>query len=106
MFAEMTMYNNCFKICLVAIVVMFELVAAPPIALAQTTGQETFKSPEAAAAALFEAAKNKDKPAAIKVLGSRSEDLFNTGDPEFDAHQHQLFVEKYQQMHRLAAVGR
>jgi hypothetical protein len=75
-------------------------------ALAQSGGEQTFKTPQAAAAALFEAAKNRDKPMALKVLGANSEDLFNTGDPVADQSQHQLFVNKYQQMHRLVNVGK
>lgn len=98
--------NTGLKIHFIAIAALVAWSVAAARASAQTAGQETFKTPQAAAAALFEAAKNKDRGAAIKVLGAHSEDLFNSGDPEFDVHQHQLFVDKYQQMHRLATIGR
>jgi hypothetical protein len=100
------MNNDCgWRISVVCIAAMAAMGSAAPRAIAQTAGQQTFKTPQAAAAALFEAAKNRDKAAAIKVLGANSEDLFNTGDPQVDAHQHQLFVDKFQQMHRLAQAG-
>jgi hypothetical protein len=99
------MRNCAFKIQIVSIVAIGAVVLTTWRASAQVAGQRTFKTPQEAAAALFEAAKNHDKPAALQVLGPNSEDLFNTGDSKFDADQHQLFVEKYQQMHRLATVG-
>ncbi len=86
-----------FTIRVIAIGAFLAQAATASRALAQSAGQETFKTPQAAAAALFEAAKNRDKPMALKVLGPNSEDLFNTGDPEVDTRQHQMFVDKYQQ---------
>jgi hypothetical protein len=100
------MRKNCaFTLTLIAPVIMTVVLMAP-LAIGQSAGQQTFKTPQDAAAALYEAAKNRDKPMALRVLGPNSEDLFTTGDPEFDAQRHQLFVEKYQQMHRLAQVSR
>ncbi len=93
-----------FTITVIAIVALTAAIA--PRVGAQSAGQQTFRTPRDAAAALFAAAKNHDKAMAIKVLGANSEDLFNTGDPEFDARQHQLFVDKYQQMHRLVTVAK
>ncbi len=97
--------NRGLSIHLISAAALAACLIAAPYALAQSAGEETFKTPQAAAAALFDAAKNRDKPMALKVLGPNSEDLFNTGDPEVDARQHQLFVSKYQQMHRLVSVG-
>jgi Protein of unknown function (DUF2950) len=94
-------------ICLIAIIALAAIVTiTPQVIMAQSAGQETFKTPEAAAAALVTAAKNRDKAMALKVPGAKSEDLFNTGDADLDVSQHQLFVRKYQQMHRLVSVGK
>jgi len=103
----MTMKKNySFTITLALIATLAAAVAIAPQVFAQSAGQETFKTPQAAAAALYTAAKNRDKPMALKVLGPNSEDLFNTGDPQADAHNHQLFVDKYRQMHRVDSVGK
>jgi len=99
--------RNCgFTLHLAAMAALLASVTIARPALAQSAGQESFKTPQAAAAAVFSAAKNHDKAAALKVLGPNSEDLFNTGQPEVDKSQHELFVEKYQQMHRVVAVGK
>jgi Protein of unknown function (DUF2950) len=95
-----------FTIPLMAIVALMAAVAVAPPVMAQSAGQETFKTPEAAADALVLAAKTRDKAMALKVLGAKSEGLFNTGEPDVDVSQHQLFVNKYQQMHRLVSVGK
>jgi hypothetical protein len=98
--------NRGFTIHLIATLALLAGVALAPQVMAQSAGQQTFKTPQAAAAALVEAVKNHDKAMALKVLGTRSEGLFNTGDESVDVSQHQLFVEKYQQMHRLVSNGR
>ena len=90
---------------MIAIMGLLAGLITPTTAAAQTTGQQTFKTAQAAAQALFEAAKNRDKAMALKVLGADSESLFNTGDESVDVSQHQLFVNKYQQMHRLVSIG-
>jgi hypothetical protein len=91
---------------LIPIIALIAGLAIAPPARAQYAGQEIFKTPQDAADALFLAAKNHDKVAALHVLGAKAEDLFNTGDVQADVSQHQLFVEKYQQMHRLVSVGK
>ena len=98
--------NRGFTIYLMAIVALLAGVAVAPPVMAQSAGQKTFKTPQAAAAALVEAVKNHDKATALKVLGTSSEGLFVTGDENVDVSQHQLFVQKYQQMHRLVSNGR
>lgn len=98
--------KNCFTIHLMTILALLAGVCIAPQVMAQSAGQKTFKTPQAAAAALVEAVKNRDKAMALEVLGTSSQGLFNTGDENFDVSQHQLFVEKYQQMHRLVSNGR
>ena len=72
---------------------------------AQSAGQKTFKTPQAAADALVEATKAKDKRMALSILGAGGDEVIYSGDPAADERNHQLFVEKYQQMHRFVSVG-
>ncbi len=81
--------KNCgFTIHLMAIVALLAGVAIAPQVMAQSAGQQKFKTPQAAAAALVEAVKNRDKAMALKVLGTNAEGLFNTGDESVDVSQH------------------
>ena len=73
---------------------------------AQSVGQKTFKTPQAAADALVAAAKAKDRQMALSILGAGGDEVISSGDSEADARHHQLFVEKYQQMHRFVTVGK
>ena len=74
------------------------------LALAGAGNQMIFKSPEAASEALFLAVKSHDEPALTQVLGAGSE-LVDSDDEAQDRLDRQEFVEKYQQMHRLAREG-
>jgi hypothetical protein len=64
------------------------------------TAQKTFASPEAAGAALFEAAKSGDQNALLGVFGPDGKDLISSGDPVKDKNTLQRFVEAYGRMHR------
>jgi hypothetical protein len=75
-------------------------------ALAQSGGEQTFATPAAASAALVKAAREHDRKLALKVLGVKSQDLISSGDAAADAQNHQLFVQKYDQMHRFVMIGR
>lgn len=74
--------------------------------LAQSAGQKTFKTPQVAADALVQAAKDRNKETALSILGAGGNEVLFSGDPEEDARKHQLFVDKYQQMHRFVTVGK
>jgi hypothetical protein len=76
-----------------------------PSGFAQSAGQKTFKTPQAAADALVAAARERNRQTALSILGAGGAEVISTGDPEADAQRHQLFVDKYQQMHRFVAVG-
>ena len=65
-----------------------------------TIAQKTFASPEAAGAALFEAAKSGDQNALMSIFGSEGKDLLFSGDPVKDKNTAQRFVNGYSQMHR------
>jgi DUF2950 family protein len=63
--------------------------------------QPTYSSAEDATGALFQALLNGNEPAVQKVLGGDHE-LISCADAAADARDRELFVQKYQQMHRLA----
>jgi hypothetical protein len=72
-----------------------------PNSLAARSGQATFKSPEEASEALFMAARGHDEQALTHILGGGSE-LLSSGDKAQDKLDQEQFVQKYQEMHRLA----
>ena len=63
--------------------------------------QPTYLSAEDAAGALFHALQSGDEPAVEKVLGADHE-LVSSTDSDADELERKQFVQKYQQMHRLA----
>jgi hypothetical protein len=65
-----------------------------------TVAQKTFASPEAASAALFDAAKTGDQSALMAIFGPDGKDLLFSGDPVKDKNTAQRFVDGYKQMHR------
>ncbi len=72
----------------------------PHAALAQRSGQRTFPSAEEAVGALIVAVQNNDERAMTKILGAGKE-LTSLDDEVQDKGDRQLFIEKYQEMHRL-----
>ena len=72
--------------------------ASPPSA---HSDQPTYLSAEDAAGALFQAAQSGGEQAVQKVLGA-DDDLVSSRDAAADVLDRKLFVQKYQQMHRLA----
>jgi hypothetical protein len=75
----------------------FTLVAA------QQPGQKTFPSCERASDALFAAVQREDVPVLLQILGPAAKEIISSGDEEEDRKSQQQFVEKYQEMHRLAS---
>lgn len=63
---------------------------------------KTFSSPEEAAAALYSAARNYDEDGMLVILGPDAKDVIIwTEDPADRKADFDLFVKKYEQMHRL-----
>jgi hypothetical protein len=61
-----------------------------------------FSKPSGAAAALFAAAKRNDEAALLVILGSDAKELIQwNDDPAERQKHHQMFAQKYEQMHRL-----
>jgi len=77
-------------------------VAGPALAqqTSQQTAQQTFSSAADAAQSLFHAVQANNEPAIANILGGPS-DLTSSHDEGQDKIDRDLFVEKYQQMHRL-----
>lgn len=84
---------------LVLALVVF-LISNTQSSFAQQPQQRTFSSPEAATRALFLAVQSHDEGALTDILGAGSE-LASTGDDAQDQLEHERFVQKYQEMHRL-----
>jgi Protein of unknown function (DUF2950) len=74
----------------------------PARCMAQQPGQKTFPSPEDASNAFVTAAQNNDEKAMLDILGPDAKQIVSSGDETEDAQNRANFVEKYQQMHRLA----
>lgn len=81
----------------------FALLLVGPVTqcLAGPLRQTAFPSPEAASRALVAAVQAHDERAVTGILGAGAE-LVTSGDNARDALERERFVQKYQQMHRLA----
>jgi hypothetical protein len=68
--------------------------------LAQQSAQPTFQSTAQASQALFQAVQSNNEEAIAKILGGQTE-LTSSRDPGQDKVDREMFVHKYQEMHRL-----
>jgi hypothetical protein len=74
----------------------------PGHAVAEQSGQTTFASAEEASRALFVAVQHDDPQALVGILGPAGKEIIFSGDAAEDANSRHQFVQKYQEMHRLA----
>jgi len=83
------------------------LIAANTIG-AESSTQQYFPTPAAAAKALVEASRSDNMTALASILGIHSKAILYSGDPVEDNNTRENFVAKYDQMHRVAydALGR
>jgi len=89
------------RVATVALATLALLVAGYPRAgLAQSSIQETFPSPKEATNALIAAVKTHDHQAITKILGE-GKDLSSLDDEVQNKIDRELFLQKYQEMHRL-----
>jgi Protein of unknown function (DUF2950) len=70
--------------------------------MAQQPGQKTFSSAENASNALVMAIQSNDERATLEILGPDGKNIVSSGDDIEDANSRTNFVQKYQEMHRLA----
>jgi hypothetical protein len=82
-----------------AVLAMWSTYAACP-SLAQEPGLPGFQSPAEASQMLFQAVRQNDGATVERILGGPSE-LASSGDPAQDKLDREMFVRKYQEMHRL-----
>jgi hypothetical protein len=82
-----------------AILAVCTTIGAYP-GLAQQSGQQTFPSAVEASQGLFQAVQHNDEQAIQNILGGPT-DLTSCGDEAQDKLDRKLFVQKYQEMHRL-----
>jgi len=81
--------------------VSLALAVYAPAGRAEQSNQKTFQSAEEAAEALFLAVQAGDEQGLSQILGGDRE-LFSLDDKNQDDVDRQQFLEKYQEMHRLA----
>jgi hypothetical protein len=72
------------------------------VATAQQPGQRTFSSPEEASHALFVAVQKDDEKALLEILGPDAKQVISSGDDIEDEQNRANFVQKYEEIHRLA----
>ncbi len=77
------------------------LAVYAPASRAEQSTQKTYPSPEEAAEALFKAVQARDEQALSQILGGDKE-LLSIDDADQDDFDRHRFLEKYQEMHRLA----
>jgi len=73
---------------------------SPGSLLAQESAQPTFSSAAEASQSLFQAVRSNDAQGIEKILGSSSELASSQGDAQ-DKADREMFVQKFQEMHRL-----
>jgi len=72
---------------------------------AKATEPKGFQSPEEAAQALVDAAKNNDNKKLLAILGRAGEELISSGDAVADRQGRERFVRMYETKHRLSKEG-
>jgi hypothetical protein len=87
---------------ILAAVAMIVTACFSALSMAQQPGQKTFSSPEDASNALVTAAQSNDEKVLLDILGPDGKDIVSSGDEAEDAQNRADFVQRYQQMHRLA----
>jgi Protein of unknown function (DUF2950) len=94
----MIMLKSLHRAALPAIVALVVLSSA-------SQAQESFSSPEQAAAALADAVKNGTNRTILKVLGNAADDIVSSGDEVADAEMRQRFTTAYDVRHSIKAEG-
>lgn len=84
---------------LIAISTLLFVTGVPLIA--QQGNEKTFASPGDAVLAMYNAAKAQDSQAAAAIFGSGANEILHTGDAVADKNMAAVFVQHYDQMHRV-----
>jgi hypothetical protein len=80
---------------------LLSLTLVPALVVAQLGGEKTFDSPGAAVVALYNAAKSGDDQALAAIFGNQAKTLLHTGDDVADKNGRTVFLNRYEQMHRI-----
>jgi hypothetical protein len=96
---NVSVYARCARVPF-ALLAIWTIAGACP-ALAQQSAQKTFASAANATQSLFQAVQRNNEQAIENILGGPT-DLASSRDEAQDKLDRELFVEKYQEMHRLA----
>ncbi|HET9718426.1 MAG TPA: DUF2950 domain-containing protein [Pseudolabrys sp.] len=91
---------SLYRVRSVATVLALLLCAMSPVA-----AQQTFNSPDEAAAALVDAAKSGDRKAILDVLGPDGLEIISSGDEVADKTTRENFVAAYDRKHSIAKEG-
>jgi hypothetical protein len=94
-------WGGCARFAVFAIFALW-VGGFPKLAVAEQVGQKTFPSAEEASRALFVAVQADDQQALVEIFGAAGKDIISSGDAAEDANSRHQFVQKYQEMHRLA----
>ncbi len=98
--AESVGHSNARMAALLVLALVVFVISNTQSSFAQQPQQRAFSSPEAATSALFLAVQSHDEGRLKDILGAGSE-LVSTGDDVQDKLEHERFVDKYQEMHRV-----
>ena len=88
-----------------ALVGIAAIVAVSLLTTSASQAQQTYPSPEDAAAALAAAVKTGTRSTILKVLGKDAEDIIESGDDVADAEMRQRFLSAYDAKHSIKAEG-
>src|SRR5258708_23257744 len=77
------------------------LCVMAPLAMAGTSVQKSFESPDAGVNALVEAVKSNDQSMLRSILGPHSRKLVSSGDEVADAHNREAFIKAYSDAHKI-----
>lgn len=91
-------------VALLTLVLMTAFLSKP--AIAATSKQQTFASPEKAIQALVDSLKKNDKAALKALFGPGSDQLVSSGDPVADQYRSERFLASYGESKRLDRVGK
>jgi hypothetical protein len=93
--------NTMTRFSIVPFAILIWAASNPDSLLAQESAQATFSSPAEASQSLFQAVGSNDTRGIEKILGGTSE-LASSRDDAQDKADREVFVQKYQEMHRLS----
>jgi hypothetical protein len=93
-----------FRLSIYSMIALIAATAAFPV-IPSAYGQQSFKSPEDAIAALASAVKSGEAKEMLKVLGSDAEEIVDSGDNVADADTRQRFLSAFDDKHSITHEG-